>query len=206
MNGNDYSGIFGTIGRAKSMGGGFAPRLGLGKHRLAIKSYKVKDSTKGQGQFLEAEFVVVNSTVHQQGESRGWVWFINAPGPWAPAYEQDRAKKFLEAVGACVGDSSPVEVLGAALAGPDQAGVGIILDVEIVPQGGKNAGKVNQRGEPYTNAFWTPVKQSLDDVAASRVEIEGMETQAPAPSPVQAPAPQATRPTGLGLLGNKNRG
>jgi hypothetical protein len=203
---NDYSNIFGPIGRAKSMGGGFAPRLGLGTHRLALKSYKVKDSTKGQGQFLEAEFVVVKSSHHQAGESRGWVWFINAPGQWAAAYEQDRAKKFIEAIGACVGDNSPVEVLGAALASPDQAGVGIQIDVQISPQAGKNAGKTNARGEPYTNAIWTPVAQTLEEVAAARAELESMAPAepAPAPAPTPAPAPQ-TRPTGgLGLLG-RNR-
>lgn len=182
-NNGDYSGIFGQIGRAKSMGGGYAPKLGLGSHRLALKSYRVKDSTKGLGQYIEAEFVVVNSSTHAQGETRGWVWFINSSGQFAAAYEQDRAKKFLEAVGACVGDDSPVEVIGANLAGPDQAGKGLIIDCNVVPQTGKNAGKTNQRGEPYTNIYWNPVKQSLEDLAASRAEIEGMEPAAPAPSP-----------------------
>jgi hypothetical protein len=191
----DYNNIFKTIGSAKSMGGGYAPRLGLGHHRLALKSYRVKDSTKGQGQFLEAEFVVINSTTHEQGESRGWVWFINAPGPWGPAYEQDRAKKFLEAVGACVGDESSVDVIGANLAGADQAGRGLVIEVDITPQGGKSAGKVNSRGEPYTNAFWKPVKQTIDDIAASRAELDGMkETEQ---TVTQTPA------KGLGLLGKR---
>lgn len=197
-NGNsDYSGIFGTIGRAKSMGGSFAPKLGLGNHTLALKSYKVKDSTKGQGQFLEAEFVVVKSTSHEVGEARGWVWFINSPGQFAAAYEQDRAKKFLEAVGACVGDTSPVEVIGANLAGPDQAGTGIIIDCNITPQGGKNSGKVNQRGEPYTNAHWSPVKQSLEDLAASRSELESLEA---------APAPAVTQPTTTTVAASPRKG
>lgn len=192
---NDYSNIFNGIARSKPMGGSYAPRLGLGTHRVALKSYKVKDSTKGQGQFIEAEFVVVQSNTHQQGETRGWVWFINAPGQWAAAYEQDRAKKFLEAVGACVGDDSPVNVIGGNLAGPEQAGKGILLDVTITPQGGKNAGKVNQRGEPYTNAFWTPIPQSLEDLAASRAELDNLE--------VQVPQTQATQAKGLGLIGRK---
>lgn len=192
----DYSNIFRTIGSAKSMGTGYAQRLGLGKHKLALKSYKVKDSSKGGGQFLEAEFLVLESTTHEQGETRGWVWFINAAGPWGAAYEQDRAKKFLEAVGACVGDDSPVEVIGANLAGANQAGRGLIIEVDIVPQGGKNAGKVNQRGEPYTNSFWKPVKQSLEDLAASRAEIDALDN-ATAPAPAPAPAPKK----GLGLLG-----
>lgn len=198
--GNDYSHIFGKVGSAKSMGGGFAPRLGLGNHRLALKSYKVKESTKGMGQFLEAEFIVVKSTTHNPGETRGWVWFVNAPGAFAAAYEQDRAKKFIEAVGACVGDTSAVEVLGGALAGQDQAGVGILIDVSINPQGGKNAGKMNARGELYTNAIWAPVTQSLEEVAAQRAEIEGMEPAVETPAPT--PAPQPAR-TGLGLLGKR---
>lgn len=198
---SDYSNIFQKIGSAKPMGTGYAQRLGLGRHKLALKSYKVKQSSKGGGEFLEAEFLVIDSTTHQPGETRGWVWFINASGPWGAAYEQDRAKKFLEAVGQCVGDDSPVEVIGANLAGPNQAGRGIVIEVEIAPQGGKNAGKVNQRGEPYTNSFWKPVKQSLEDLAASRAELDGMDS-APAPAPtttVAAPAPAARK--GLGLFG-----
>lgn len=201
MGNNDYSSIFTGIAKSKPMGGGYSPRLGLGHHKLALKSYKVKDSTKGQGQFLEAEFVVLESNTHEPGDTRGWVWFINAPGPWGPAYEQDRAKKFLEAVGACVGDDSPVEVIGANLAGPDQAGKGLIIEVEITPQGGKSAGKVNSRGEPYTNAFWKPVKQTIEELAASRAELESMAAQAPAPT--TATTTQAPATKGLGLFGKR---
>lgn len=199
MNGfgnNDYTSIFGTIGRAKSMGGGFTPRIGIGNHRLALKSYKVRDSVKGQGQFLEAEFVVVESTTHKPGELRGWAWFINASGQWAAAYEQDRAKKFLEAVGACVGDTSSVEVIGANLAGADQAGTGLVIDCTVALQGGKNAGKTNSKGEPYTNIYWNPVKQTLDELAASRAEVESI-TPPPAPEVTQ------TAPKTGGLFGRK---
>lgn len=176
-NNQDYSNIFTGIAKSKSMGGGgYAQRLGLGNHRVALKSYKVKESSKGGGQFLEAEFVVLSSSSHEAGETRGWVWFINAAGPWAPAYEQDRAKKFLEAVAACVGDDSPVEVVGGNLAGPSQAGKGLILDVTISPQTGKNAGKLNAKGEPYTNIYWKPVAQTLEDLARQREEIESMES------------------------------
>ncbi len=212
-NNQDYSNIFTGIAKAKSMGGGgYAERLGIGRHRVALKSYKVKESTKGAGNFLEAEFVVLESNTHEAGESRGWVWFINAAGPWAPAYEQDRAKKFLEAVGACVGDDSPVEVIGGNLAGPAQAGKGLILEVTVSPQTGKNAGKTNARGEPYTNIYWKPVAQTLEQLAEQRAEIEAMEgvsaQQEPAPAPVQEARPVATQTQaapkrGLGLLGNK---
>lgn len=204
MNGfgnQDYSNIFRGIASAKSMGGGYAERLGIGTHKVALKSYKVKDSTKGMGQFLEAEFVVLESTTHKAGESRGWVWFINAKD-WSGAYEQDRAKKFLEAVGACVGDDSPVEVIGANLAGPDQAGKGLVLEVTVAPQGGKNAGKTNSKGELYTNIYWRPVSQTLEDLASQRAEIESMETPAPAPV-TQTAATQTGARTGLGLLGRK---
>lgn len=208
MNGfgnQDYSNIFKGIASAKSMGGGYADRLGLGNHKVALKSFKVKDSTKGQGQFLEAEFVILESTTIPAGQTRGWAWFINADG-WSKAYEQDRAKKFLEAVGACVGDDSPVEVIGGNLAGPDQAGKGLILEVSVVPQTGKNAGKTNAKGEPYTNIYWRPVPQTLEDLASQRVEVESLEATTPAPAPVQTQtaAPQTTAPrTGLGLLGRK---
>lgn len=207
MNGNnDYSGLWATVGRAKSMGGGYAPKLEIGNHRLALKNLKVKDSTKGLGQYVEAEFVVVESTVHAQGESRGWVWFINASGQFAAAYEQDRLKKFCEAAGACLGDNSPPEVIGAALAGPDQNGMGLIIDCSVQPQTGKNAGKTNSRGELYTNIYWKPVKQSLEDLAASRAELESMEPAAPVvttPPPAPAPTPAATTPVAGGIFGRK---
>lgn len=212
MTNSDYSNIFGSIARAKSMGGGgYAERLGLGNHRVALKSYKVKESTKGGGSFLEAEFVILASNTYKPGETRGWVWFINASGQWAAAYEQDRAKKFLEAVGQCVGDDSPVEVIGGNLAGPNQAGKGLILDVTISPQTGKNAGKTNSKGEPYTNIYWKPIEQSLEDLARQREEIESLETAPAVEAPVvvkeepvraAAPAAQPVK-TGLGLFGRK---
>ena len=199
----DYSNIFKGIASAKSMtGGGFAERLGLGTHRVALKSFKVKESTKGQGQFLEAEFVVVSSNAHKAGESRGWVWFINSTG-WSGAYEQDRAKKFLEAVGASIGDESPVDSIGANLAGPNQAGMGLLLDVSVVPQTGKNAGKLNAKGEPYSNIYWKAVPQTLEDLASQRAELESLEPVAP-PVQAQTPSPQTSAPrAGLGLLGRK---
>lgn len=213
MANSDYSNVFGSIARAKSMGGGgYAERLGIGKHRVALKSYKVKESTKGNGQFLEAEFVILSSNTHKAGETRGWVWFINASGQWAAAYEQDRAKKFLEAVGACVGDDSDVSIIGGNLAGPNQAGKGLMLDVTIAPQAGKNAGKTNAKGEPYTNIYWTPIEQSLDDLARQREELESMELSAPVveetpvvkEEPVRTPTPTAQpAKTGLGLFGRK---
>lgn len=206
MNGfgnQDYSNIFKGIANAKSMGGGYAERLTLGTHKVALKSFKVKDSTKGQGQFLEAEFVILESNTIPAGQTRGWVWFINATG-WSGAYEQDRAKKFLEAVGASIGDTSPVEVIGGSLAGPDQAGKGLLLEVTLAPQGGKNAGKTNAKGEPYTNIYWRPIPQTLEDLSRQREEIESLEN-APAPVTTVAAAPQtsAAPRQGLGLLGRK---
>ena len=215
-NNQDYSNIFTGIAKAKSMGGGgYAERLGIGTHRVALKSYKVKESTKGAGQFLEAEFVILESDTHRAGDTKGWVWFINAAGPWAPAYEQDRAKKFLEAVGACVGDDSPVEVIGGNLAGPNQAGKGLILEVTISPQTGKNAHKRNARGEPYTNIYWKPVAQTLDELASQREQVEAMEVATVEEAPKQETykghggsgmgqaTTQQAPAKGLGLLGRK---
>jgi hypothetical protein len=201
----NYSNVFSSIARAKSMGGGgYAERLGIGTHRVALKSYKVKDSNKGMGQFLEAEFVIINSNTHQAGETRGWVWFINAPGQFSAAYEQDRAKKFLEAVAASVGDNSPVDEIGGNLAGPNQAGKGLMLDVTVAPQGGKNAGKTNAKGELYTNIYWKPIEQTLEQLASQREEIESLESSAPAPATTVVETPVQTQPKrGLGLLGSK---
>lgn len=185
---NEFDSVFGGVENAKAIGG-FASRLGIGMHRLALKRYQVKKSSKGMGNILEADFVVLDSkgaNPHEVGETRGWAWFINASG-WAGAYEEARAKDFIQTVAACIDDTRPVRAIGGDLAGPAQAGRGLVIEVEISPQTGKDgAPKKNAKGETYTNATWKPVKQSLADIGAGRRTLDEMDAgEKPAPAPSQ---------------------
>lgn len=170
----EYDNIFGSIARSKPINN-FAARLGLGKHRLALKAFRVKQSQKGQGPILEADFVVLESNTHQPGETRGWAWFIGAQG-WAGTYEEARAKEFIGTVGACIGDTRDVQAIGSDLADKSQPGKGITVDCEISPQTNRDGSpKTNAKGETYTNATWASVKQDGAQVAATRATLDQLD-------------------------------
>lgn len=181
----EYDNIFGSIARSKPINN-FASRLGLGKHRLALKAFRVKQSQKGQGPILEADFVILESTSHQPGETRGWAWFIGAQG-WAGTYEEARAKEFIATVGACIGDTRDVQAIGSDLADKSQPGKGITLDAEISPQTNRDGSpKTNAKGETYTNATWTAVQQDGAQVASTRATLDQLDAAGPQ-QPAQEP-------------------
>lgn len=182
----EYDNIFGSIARSKPINN-FASRLGLGKHRVALKAFRVKQSQKGQGPILEADFTILESTTHQPGETRGWAWFISAQG-WAGTYEEARAKEFIGTVGACVGDTRDVQAVGSDLADKAQPGRGITLDVEISPQTNRDGSpKQNAKGETYTNATWMAVKQDGAQIASTRTTLDQLDASGAAPQPQNEP-------------------
>lgn len=196
--------VFGKVGKAKPVGGGnYAPKLDLGKHRVLLKSYGAKNSKKPGMEdqtIVEAEFVVMTSPVHKEGETRGWAWFIDEPG-WSGAYNQDYCKKFLKIAGQCIGDHRDTEEIGADLAGPGQKGRGLMLEAVVSHQVDRKTGKVKTgpKGDPYMEINWIAVPQSLEDVAKARAvldEMDGVKEEAPPPPP---PPPAATT-SGLGGL------
>ncbi len=202
----DLDNLFGTIARAKPISG-FAPRLGIGNHLLALKRFQPKNSQQGMGKILEADFMVVESSVYEPGELRGWAWFIDSAG-WAGAYEQARAREFLETVAKCIDDDRPTEQIGSDLAGEGQAGKGLQIRVSIVAQTNKDgSAKLGKQGETYTRATWSPVQQGLDDIKAMRDDSEKLDAgnavaaRATQSTPASTPAP-ATAKRGLGILGS----
>lgn len=165
---------------AKALGG-FTSRLGIGSHTLLLKRFNVKESAKGKGKIVEADFHVLESTSGGPNETKGWAWFIGAPG-WAGSYEESRLKTFLETVGKCIGDSSPISHIGASLAGPAQAGRGLMIKCVVSAQTNRDgSAKMNAKGEIYTQIDWMPVTQGLEDIQQARALLG---TDAPAPASV----------------------
>src|SRR5260221_9978662 len=110
---DDLDNIFDGISRSKPIND-FAQRLDVGKHTLALKRFAVKKSQKDGTPILEADFVVLKSNVHAEGDTRGWAWFIGQSGH-AGAYAESRARDFIAAVGKSVGDTSDAKVLGVQM-------------------------------------------------------------------------------------------
>lgn len=175
--------VFGSVEKAKALGG-FTARLGIGSHTVLLKRFNVKESAKGKGKIVEADFAIVESNTHGAGETKGWAWFIGAPG-WAGTYEESRLKNFLENVATCIGDTSPISAIGAGLAGPAQLGRGLMLKCVVSAQTNRDGSpKTSAKGETYTQIEWIPVSQGLEDIQKARAVLDS------APAPVQA-APAA---------------
>ncbi len=183
---------------AKALGG-FTSRLGIGSHTLLLKRFNVKESAKGKGKIVEADFHVLETNNGQPNETKGWAWFIGAPG-WAGTYEESRLKTFLETVAKCIGDTSPISHVGASLAGPGQAGRGLAIKCVVSAQTNRDGSpKMNPKGEIYTQIDWVPVTQGLEEISQARALLDGA---APAAATVaqqvaqvaQTPAPTQAAP------------
>jgi len=208
-----YDTIFSRIANAKAVSQ-FAPKLGVGRHRVALKRFNVKESQKGGGPLVEAEFALLDDS-GTPGDTRGWAWFISAKGPFAAQYQEGFLKEFITACGNCIGSKEDIKSLGAALAAPEQHGRGLVLDVEIT-NSTKNDGspRTGANGAAFTNARWSAVQMTMEELAKSRARLDGVDAGAVASKAEVAPAPVTglggtnTAPTGLaggitGLLGNR---
>ncbi len=187
---------FAGVANAKPINS-FAPRFGLGTHKLVLLAFRVKDSNKNEGKILESDFMVLESATEEPGSTRGWPWFIGKAG-WTGTYETARAKEFLDTVGECIGDTRGTQAIGSDLASEAQSGRGLTIIAEVT-----NGNKKDKDGNPYKNISWKKVPQTLAEIAAMRAMIDGA---APAAEPVAAPvappvAPPAAAPAaGLGGL------
>lgn len=196
---SEYDQIFAGIETSKPINN-FASRLGVGRHRVVMTRYAVKESQKGLGKIIEADFQILESSKEPVGETRGWAWFPNQGG-LPGQYAQARAKEFIEVVKASIGDQNPVGAVGGALASKEQHGRGLVLDVEIqIPTNPDGSPKLSKAGSPVSNAFWSPVTQTLGDIAAMRAKLDAGVAQAAAEEKAAAAsAPAASAPTtGLG--------
>lgn len=198
----DLTSVFGGVENAKPIGG-FAGRLAIGSHTLVLKRFQVKESAKGKGKIVEADFSVLESNTMAAGETKGWAWFIGSAG-FAGQYEEARLKVFIENVGVCIGDKSTVSVMGAALAGPGQAGRGLMLKCQVSAQTNRDGSpRKNDKGETYTQIEWLPVPQGLEDIKAARALLDGpgaAQTTAAEPAAQQQALPAQGAGAGMSAL------
>lgn len=161
----------------------FATAIGLGKHRVALKVFRCKNSTKNKQLFVETEVMVLESDTARVGETRGWAWFINAPGEFTGQYAQARLTEFLTTVKQAIGSDQSVDEIGDALADEETNNArGIVLDVEITAVPDKNdATKVMRRknGQPVHNAVWFPVSQGAEDIQATQKKMDELTAAGP---------------------------
>jgi hypothetical protein len=99
---SEFAGIFSTIQNSKPVSN-FLPRLPVGTHTVVVKRYAPKRSEQAMGTIIEADFIIgaTNAQGVKPGEARGWAWFPDQSG-WGGAYEQGRAKDFIEKVAGCI--------------------------------------------------------------------------------------------------------
>ena len=184
----------------------YSPRLGIGRHKVAIKRFRIKKSTKVGGKpIVELDVIVLESTVHPKGEVRGWPWFVALPDV-AGEYQKARLQEFTNAVKKSIGDERVGKLVNADMLSESQKGRGLVLVCDVV-QAYKNGVELTSKGEKVTNISWTPVTQTLEAVAATRAQIDKMDAQqaattpqtavqavtsAPAAAPAATPAASAT--------------
>lgn len=162
---NQNDDLFARLAAQAKSGNDFN-RLGLGRHTVVIKRYYVKPSDKNKNkQIIVAEFIVMKSDTHKQGESREWAFF---PGSDDHGLAEGRAIDFINTVGACIGDNrGPVEI-GRSMYGANQTGRGVMLNVEVTE-------RTSKKGQTYQNAKWQPIAQTLEQVAASRRQVDAID-------------------------------
>lgn len=161
----------------------FAPSIGLGKHRVGLKVFRCKNSTKTKQLFVEADVMILESTMEEVGATRSWAWFINAPGEFTGQYAQARLTEFLKTVGDSIESDQSIDEIGDALVDEDTNNArGIELDVEVTAVPDKNdPSKVMKRkgGQPVHNAVWYAVKQGKEDIEASKKKMDELAAAAP---------------------------
>lgn len=166
----DLDNVFSGVQNAKALGS-FTPNLVNGDHTVLVKRFNVKESQKGKGKIVEADFHIVDSTTDTVGSTKGWPWFIGAGG-FQGEYAMSRLKDFMEAVQKCIGDTGPISETGKLLAGPQQAGRGLMLKCSVFN------GKAKKDGNGYYQEIkWTAVPQTLEDIAKNRAKLDGSAAQ-----------------------------
>ncbi len=193
-----YKSAFKAANDAKPING-FASMPALGKHRVALKVLRGKESQKTNEVFIESEVIIMESATEQVGVTRSIPWFINSGG-WPGKYATSRMQEFLLAVKESVGDDREIVDIGDELADEDvNPGYGILLDIEVIQVMDKNdASKVmvGSNGRPVHNVTWSAIEQTEEDIVATRAKLKEMES-APvksAPKTVSQPQTEASKP------------
>jgi hypothetical protein len=179
----DLDAIYDSIENAESPGG-HLPRLGIGTHVIQIDAFRGKPSKKQMGTILEADFVVESSNVHAPGEKRGWPFYPQAPG-WLGVYEKDRVKQFYGAIDGSLGlPPRPTKETGGALTSGSLRGLRLQVTVEQA-YGDDGQPLRDKKGRPITNAMYSPIKQSMQDVQATAAKMPPPRQAAAGGAPAQ---------------------
>jgi hypothetical protein len=198
---SDIDKILDEVNDQEPLGTGYTPRLGVGTHTVLLSRYGIGENLDKSKKF-EADFVVLESKMHPEGQLRGWAWFVQQP-KWGGQYERDNNREFLETAGQSIGDTREPKYIGADFLSDAQKGRGTKFRVTVVERQTKD-GKpyTTKKGEIMTNAKWQVVPQTLEDIAEARAtldDIQGVTTDpepVAAPEPTPAPAPAATSKLG----------
>lgn len=166
----------------------FAKSPALGKHRVALKSFRGKESQKQKEVFIEAEFYILESATEQVGVVRSVPWFINRTG-WTGDYASARLQEFLGVVKDSVNAEEEIAELGDKLADEDEnSGYGITLDISVeVVMDKDDASKVakGKNNRDIHNVTWSVVEQTPEDIMATRELLATFEKASPAKDAVK---------------------
>jgi hypothetical protein len=191
-----YSSAFKKANDAKPING-FAKSPTLGKHRVALKAFRGKESQKTHEVFIESEYVILESETEQIGVTRSTPWFINSGG-WPGTYATARLQEFILAVKESISDDRTVEEIGDELADEDKnPGYGIVLDMEVSEVMDKNDAskvQVGKGGRPVHNVAWFAIEQTEEDIAATREKLKAMESAPAQKAPATKPAETTVAP------------
>lgn len=205
--GKDFSSAFKKAANAKQISE-FAKNIGLGRHTVALKAFRGKESQKNKEVFVEGEFVILKShtETEQVGATRGWAWFINASG-WTGDYASARLQTFLDVARDAIaelldkdedGNLPDLESFGSFMSNEeDNPCYGLVLECEVV-QVFDDAGNVRKgkNGREIHNVVWEATPQTLEDIESTR-ELIGSLVENFRPEPVKKPA-VASAKTGSG--------
>ena len=177
--------LFSSIMSSKKMGGNYASRIPLGRHKLAIKKYFPKEATKkNQGLIIECDFFTLESTSLQYGDTRNEPWFL---GNDEYGYEADRSRDFITAVaeslGTPAGDGAQIGewlILGAL------NGLFVTCDVTQQFQKDGSTPKTDKKGNPIFLRTWSGIAGQNAETVKAVAQAMSQFTPAPAPQVVQA--------------------
>ncbi len=201
MNQRDIDAVLDEVNEAGPVGGSI-PNLGIGTHTVLLSRYDFKESKKDKQLYVDADFVVLESDVHDEEETRGWAWFPQAKG-WGKTYQSAYLKEFQKAMGQCIGDERETKEIGRDLCSKAQKGRGTRIKVVISPQTDRSGNPKGKDGVVYTNAKWIPIEQTLDDLRETRAlldKMQGVKSEDVEPQETKVAEKPAEKPAKTGGL------
>jgi hypothetical protein len=151
--------------------------LPLGTHEVAICRYQPRLGQMNTGYRLEATFLILSSDQPSISPStiRDWAWFPESAGIRGQ-FEADRARTFLSLGREGLGVQESEDSVGDKLATGEYRGLRWRVTVTQVLDDHGQALMTRPKGrgksKPIRNAEWSPVQQTIADLAQMRAYIE----------------------------------